>query len=84
MHCAINDLQQFLSWPQWKLDFHVAHSILKMEGSKRCQNGRTSCMFPLPPFEGVYLLIWPTNLRHQAVFKAKNNIRELYYTFCKM
>ena len=47
-----------------------------MEGSNRCQNDRTKSTVILPPFEGVYLLNWPQNLRHQAVFKAKNDLQE--------
>ena len=43
-HCA--------TWPRQKLNFYLAHSIVKMEDSKMYQNDRTVI---LPPLEGTYL-----------------------------
>ena len=31
----------------------------------------------------LYLLNYPSNLRHQAVFKAKNDFRDYYFIFRK-
>ena len=43
-----------------------------MEGSKSCHNDRTSCVVILPPFEYVYILNCPSNLRHKKFLKPKN------------
>ena len=71
------------TWPRQKLVFYLAHSILKMEGSKWCQNFRTSGAVILPTFEDVYLLNSPTNLRHQTVFRAEKDLQEVYFRVSK-